>query len=156
MARRRNLAPRYLLHKQSGRGRAAYYDAQGNYHDVLLPGPFQSRESLDAYGRLMREQVIAPPPATIRHNSDPAVVEVLETYLAFATRHYRDEEGKQTSSIYEVRTAIRALRESAPPGCSDRSIWKSGLQSSAASRSRRFASFPSWSRARHPTCSPPS
>lgn len=111
MGRRRDLSPRYLEHKQSGRGRAVWYDAAGTYHDVLLPGPFQSRESLDAYGRLMRDMVLAPAPAVVGGRVGLTVVEVLAAYLTHAERHYRKPDGSQTSELREHKLVMKALRE---------------------------------------------
>jgi hypothetical protein len=52
VARSRNLTPSYLLHQQSGRGRLVWSDALGIRHERLLPGAFNSTESLTAKARL--------------------------------------------------------------------------------------------------------
>jgi len=42
MPRNRKPVPSYLFHKQSGRGRAVWTDADGTPQQQLLPGPFKS------------------------------------------------------------------------------------------------------------------
>ena len=115
MARPRK-GPRYLEHKQSGRGRAVYYDTAGNYHDVLLPGPYQSEESRAAFGRELLEDAVSPRGANVAHRdrSELLLVELLDAYHAHAQRHYRhtDEErlGQPTSTIHEINLVVRSLR----------------------------------------------
>lgn len=55
MARRPNPTPSYLPHKKSGRARAVWTDSAGGRHDQLLPGPYGSAESREAYARLSLE-----------------------------------------------------------------------------------------------------
>lgn len=111
MPRPRKLSPRYLEHKQSGRARAVWYDKAGNYHDVLLPGPFGSDESRKAYGKLLLEDHVAPAGAGVRDRSGLALVEVLAAYLDHAERHYRGPDGRPTSELATVKLVIKALRE---------------------------------------------
>ncbi len=113
MPRKKKLEPRYLEHKQSGRGRAVYYDARGEYHDQLLPGPFNSKESLAAFGRLLLDQAVAPKGATIPANErgEVALVEVLEQFHEYAKRRYRKTDRTETSKLTEYRLVIRRLRE---------------------------------------------
>lgn len=113
MGRKKKLEPRYLEHKQSGRGRAVYYDVNGEYHDVLLPGAFNSLESTSAFGRLLLDQAVAPRGASIPTNERDRVklVEVLDAFHEHAKRRYRDPDGKPTSKLTEFRLVIRKLRE---------------------------------------------
>ena len=60
MARSRNLTSSYILHKQSGRGRLVWSDALGVRHEKLLPGKFNSPESLTAKARLELELAASP------------------------------------------------------------------------------------------------
>jgi hypothetical protein len=60
MARPRKPTPRYLEHKQSGRGRAVWTDNTGKQRELLLPGPYGSDGSRKAYGRLLLEMHVSP------------------------------------------------------------------------------------------------
>jgi integrase len=113
MARPRKTEPRYLEHKQSGRGRAVWYDANGEYNDRLLPGPFRSKESLGAFGRILLEQEVSPKAAAVPvgKRATLSLVEVLDAYLTHAERHYRNPEGQPTSELREHKLVLRALRE---------------------------------------------
>lgn len=110
MARHRNSAPSYVLHKQSGRGRLGWTDSLGIRHQKLLPGPFGSPESLAAKARLELE--LATSPAGAPPNPEtPTVAEVLVAYLDFAEQHYRDQEGNPTDEVRHLKATIRPLRE---------------------------------------------
>ncbi len=113
MGRKKKLEPRYLEHKQSGRGRAVYYDAAGAYHDVLLPGAFNSKESVAAYGRLLLDQAVAPRGTGIPagERDKVSLVEVLDAFHEYAKRRYRKPDGTETSKLTEYRLVIRRLRE---------------------------------------------
>src|SRR5262245_9730338 len=110
MARPRKLTPRYLQHSASGRARAVWTDAAGTYHDVLLPGFYGSEESRRAYGRLLLETAVTPAGADRKRTRDGlSLVEVLDTYLTFATGYYRNADGTPTSTIHEVRIVLKSL-----------------------------------------------
>lgn len=113
MGRKKKLEPRYLEHKQSGRGRAVYYDSRGGYHDVLLPGPFNSPESTAAYGRLLIDLAVQPKGAAIpaAERESLPLVEVLDAFHQYAERRYRGPDGRPTSKLTEYRLAIRKCRE---------------------------------------------
>lgn len=68
MARTRSLIPSYLHHKQTNRGRLVWMDAAGQRHDRLLPGRFNSAESLAAKARLELEIATAPHQAAATAN----------------------------------------------------------------------------------------
>jgi hypothetical protein len=46
-----SIVPAYLRHRQSGKARVVVYDHHGNRKQILLPGEFNSNESLDEYHR---------------------------------------------------------------------------------------------------------
>jgi integrase len=77
----------------------------------MLPGAYDSKESREAFARLLLELEAAPhQPAA----ADPAGMTMAELLLAFldhAERHYRGHDGKPTSEIYEVKVVVRAIRE---------------------------------------------
>jgi integrase len=109
MARPRKLIPRYLEHSQSGRARAVWTDANGGYHEKLLPGAHGSEESRTAFGRLLLEMDVAP--TAPKRGSKLAMVQVLAAYHEHAKRYYRDADGKPTSTMHEIRIVLRAVRE---------------------------------------------
>src|SRR5258708_6660616 len=89
MGRPRKLTPSYVEHKQSGRGRAVWTDADGKQQQQLLPGAFESAESRGAWARLMLEQEVAPKGTTVRPGEGLLLAEVLEAYHTHARAHYR-------------------------------------------------------------------
>ena len=108
----RKLTTSYVPHKQSGRGRAVWYDATGTRQQKLLPGLFNSPESLTAKARLELELITSP--TTTATPVDPAtlsVAEVLAAYLDFAHRHYRGPDGNPSDQVRHVKTVIRHVRE---------------------------------------------
>lgn len=116
MPARRNPTPSYLLHKQSGRARAVWTDRDGNRQQKLLPGEYNSPESLAAFARLQLELATSPTAAIPAPGvggtvSTRTVAEVLSAYLDFAERHYRDAAGNPTSKLNEVKLVIRSIRE---------------------------------------------
>ena|GEM_PF-2277440 len=110
MARRRNSAPSYVLHKQSGRGRLAWTDSVGIRHQKLLPGQFGSVESLTAKARL-ELGLATSPPGTPADPESITVAEVMIAYLDFAEQHHRDQEGNPTDEVRHLKAAIRHVRE---------------------------------------------
>lgn len=60
MPRLRQPHASYIHHKQSGRGRAVWYDSAGVRLQKLLPGAFGSQESLAAKARLELELAVTP------------------------------------------------------------------------------------------------
>ena len=57
---KRNPAPSYLKHGQKDQARAVWTDSNGTRRFRLLPGKFNSPESLEAYGRLVAELAVSP------------------------------------------------------------------------------------------------
>ncbi|VTR91577.1 Integrase family protein OS=Planctomyces limnophilus (strain ATCC 43296 / DSM 3776 / IFAM 1008 / 290) GN=Plim_1106 PE=4 SV=1 [Gemmata massiliana] len=110
MPRPRKLAPRYLKHSKSGKGRLVWTDAVGVRYERLLPGPFGSPESLAAKARLELELATSPtntPAAPDRIT----VAEVILAFHNFAVRHYLDLDGLPTKELLVIRYALRPLRE---------------------------------------------
>jgi integrase len=113
MPPRRKLTPSYVLHKQSGRGRLVWTDANGNRQQKLLPGPFGSPESLAAKARLELELATSPT-ATVANRNAISLAELLCAYLDHAQSHYRGPDGKPTKELENMKVAIRSLRELYP------------------------------------------
>jgi integrase len=109
---KRKLIPSYVLHQQSGRGRLLWTDAVGIRQQKLLPGPFNSPESLVAKARLELEiaSAAAAPPARTPAGA-VSVAEVLAAFLDHARRHYRRDDGIQTREVGEYKLVIRHVRE---------------------------------------------
>jgi hypothetical protein len=80
----RKLTPSYVLHKQSGRARAVWYDHNGVRQQKLLPGPFNSAESLSAFARFQLE-LAATPTSTITAAGCMTVAELLSAFLDYPT-----------------------------------------------------------------------
>jgi len=59
----------------------------------------------------MLETEVAPDGAALKPGKRLELVQVLQAYHEHAKRHYRDADGKPTSTIHEIRIVIRALRE---------------------------------------------
>ena len=106
----RNRTPSYLPHKQSGRGRAIWYDASGTRQQKLLPGAFDSPESRTAFARLQLELETSPA-ATVANPAALVMAELLVAYLEHAEQHYRGPDGKPTSTLHEVKIVLRTVRE---------------------------------------------
>jgi integrase len=110
MPRPRNVKPSYLQHKQSGRARAVWTNAIGLRQFRMLPGPFNSPESLAAFAKLQLELATAVV-ATPTTSDGLTVNELLLAYLTHAEQHYRAEDGTPTDEIRHLKTACRHVRE---------------------------------------------
>ncbi|MEZ6033550.1 MAG: hypothetical protein R3C17_10690 [Planctomycetaceae bacterium] len=116
MARKANVFPSYLLHKQSGQARVRI-----NGRDILL-GPYGSEESRIAYGQLIAKAAGAIPIDPVasskrgripRNESDdpgPSVGELCLVFLRHATGHYV-KNGKETSEVSLIKSVITPLNE---------------------------------------------
>lgn len=116
MARKPNVFPSYLLHKQSGQARVRI-----NGRDYLL-GPFGSDESRIEYGRLIANLGAGIPIDPIadskrgrlpRNESDdpgPSVGELCLVFLRHAETHYI-KNGKQTSEVHILKSVIAPLNQ---------------------------------------------
>lgn len=103
MPRPRKLLPRYLRHT-SGRARALWNDSTGP-RIRLLPGAFNSTESLQAFARLQLEIATAPElPA--RTSAGPTLVEILLPYLRHAEPYYGPG-----SELKAIKSALKTARE---------------------------------------------
>jgi len=103
MPRPRKLVPRYLKHP-CGRARAIWNDAAGR-RVRLLPGPFGSPGSLQAFARLQLE--IASSPETLAGAANGlSVVEILAPYLRHAAAYYG-----RGSELGMIKDALKVVRE---------------------------------------------
>jgi integrase len=110
MSRPRKSLPSYLEHKKSGKGRLVWTDTLGIRHEKLLPGLYQSQESLAAKARLELELATSPTQSTADQTSI-TVNEVLLSFLTWAATHYRTPTGEPTTEIGELKWSIRPVRE---------------------------------------------
>jgi integrase len=109
VARHRKPTPSYLLHKQSGRARLVWSDPLGVRHERLLPGAFNSTESLTAKARLELELATSPT-GTVGDSEDVSIAVMLAAYLDHAERYYVDSDGVPTKELTCMKAAIRPLR----------------------------------------------
>ncbi len=110
---KRNSIPTYHKHGQRNQARAIWTDASGKRRFKLLPGPFDSLESKNAFARLIAEVAASPTlaPATQVTESDAiTVTELLASYADFAATYYRSPDGKPTNELKNVLLAIRSAR----------------------------------------------
>jgi len=116
MARKANVFPSYLLHKQSGQARVRIKG-----RDYLL-GEYGSECSRIAYGELIAKHAGGVPIDPIapanrgrlpRNESDdpgPSVGELCLVFLRHADQHYM-KDGEQTSEVHILKSVIRPLNE---------------------------------------------
>lgn len=104
MARPRKVAARYLKHA-SGRARALWNDSTGR-RVRLLPGPFNSPESLEAFGKLQLE-LASSPEMPAQGLEGPTVIEVLAAYRRHAEAYYGH--GSELSMINDALKTVRQL-----------------------------------------------
>ena len=116
MARKPNVFPSYLHHKQSGQARVRI-----NGRDYLL-GPYGSDESRIEYGKLIANLAGGIPIDPIadskrgrlpRNESDdpgPSVGELCLVFLKHAEKHYV-KNGKETSEVFILKSVIRPLND---------------------------------------------
>ena len=109
MSRSRKPATSYFPHKQSGRGRAVWYDANGSRQQKLLPGAYGSPESLCAKARLDLELAVSASRTAV-DSPDITVAELLASYLDHAERYYVDAEGKPTKELVVLKYAMKPVR----------------------------------------------
>jgi integrase len=113
---RRKPVPSYLPHDAAKtRARAVWTDPTGTRRFRLLPGPFNSPESLSAFARLQAELAVAPAgiaPSIVTPAAGRTLAEVLLAFLKHAEAHYRGaDDGRPTSEYREYRVIVRSLRE---------------------------------------------
>jgi len=102
MARPRKILPRYLSHP-SGKARVVWTSPSGR-REKILPGPFNSPESLQAFARFQLELASAPEIVSKAANG-PAVVEVLAPYLRYAEAYYGPG-----SVLEAIKAALKVTR----------------------------------------------
>jgi hypothetical protein len=110
MSRPRKSVPRYLEHKRSCKGRLVWTDTLGIRHEKLLPGLYQSQESLAAKARLELELATSPT-QSVTDQTSITVNEVLLSFLTWAATHYRTPTGEPTTEIGELKWSIRPVKE---------------------------------------------
>ena len=117
MARKSNVVPSYLLHKQSGQARVRI-----NGRDHLL-GPYGSDDSINGYGQLIANMaggaVVDPLAGSKRGNTTtiepeadpgPSVNELCLAFLRHAQTHYV-KNGRLTSEVDILKSVMRPLVE---------------------------------------------
>jgi len=103
MSRTQKVLPRYLAHR-SGRARIVWNDQTGR-REKLLPGLFNSPESLQAFARIQLEFATTPSMPT-PSATGPTVVEVFAPYLRYATTYYGDG-----SELEAIKSAMKIVRD---------------------------------------------
>lgn len=104
MPRPRKTLPRYLPHS-SGQGRCLWTDPTGKRRERLLPGAFESPESVQAFARLQLE--LSSSAEKPQDSPDgPTVVEVLAPYLRFAEGYYGPCAGLEAT-----KAGVKVVRE---------------------------------------------
>lgn len=113
MSNPRKPTPSYLFHKQSGRARAVWTDRTGVRHQTLLPGKYESSESLDAFAKLQAEVVSSAVVALDRPASPQGLTvnEVLLAFMGHALQHYQREDGEPSDELRHLKTVCRYVRE---------------------------------------------
>ena len=118
MARPRNTTHSYLLHKRTGTGRAVWTDPTGIRRERSLPGRFGSKESKQAFARLLLElaagtQVADPDGITLN--------EILAVHLDHAKKHYRRADGTQTHEVVEYKGIYKRI-STTPAGTQNHAV----------------------------------
>ncbi len=112
---KKNPIPSYLKHGQKDQARAVWTDPTGTRRFKLLPGKFNSKESREAYGRLVAEIAASPSitPSTLRSGQDHgiSVSEMILAYVTHAETYYRDSDGSATNEYRNILLALRTVRE---------------------------------------------
>ena len=111
MPRPRNSVPSYLLHKQANRGRIVVSDHLGRPKEILLPGPFNSDESLAEYERMLA--ILRTGGGKLPPPSGGADLTLNELVVAFTERklevEYVDAEGVATTEQRNFKVALGPL-----------------------------------------------
>lgn len=95
--------PAYSHHKPSGQARVRY---QGRDHYL---GPYGSRESREAYSRLIAE-FSRDSPVPVAPTGGPTVAEVILAFWSHAQVYYRHPDGTPTGEHLVIRCALKPLR----------------------------------------------
>ncbi len=103
MPRPRKILPRYLSHP-SGKARVVWTSPAGR-REKMLPGGFNSPESLQAFARFQLELASSPEKPAPSLNG-PTVVEVLAPYLRYAAEYHGP--GSEWKAI---KSALKTVRE---------------------------------------------
>ena len=106
----RKLKPRYLIHRQSGRGRAVWTNQSGQRCSRLLPGKFDSAESRAAF-RAFEAEWDAAPHRQGQAGDETSVNAILLAFIEHAKQHYRYPDGTLTPEVGEYKLVSRHVRE---------------------------------------------
>ena len=101
---RRKIGPSYLAHNQSGRGIAIWRDPTNTRRTRLLPGPFNSSESIAAFKKLQVE--LATSPTSNVERTDISVAEVFAAYLEYARNYYANADGSPSKELPAIKSAM--------------------------------------------------
>ena len=95
-------APKYCLHKPSGR---AYVRIRGQFHYI---GDHGSRESLEAYGRIVAELATQPDvsAAARKASTGLTVVELADAYHEFCKSYYRKKDGTPSGWLDHIQLVL--------------------------------------------------
>jgi len=111
MPRPRKSVPTYLLHKQAGRARIVVPDHLGRPKEILLPGPFNSDESLAEYERMLA--VLRTGGGKLPAPSGGVDLTINELVVGFTERKleidYVDAEGAATTEQRNFKVALAPL-----------------------------------------------
>lgn len=111
---RRRIEPTYRFHKATGKAIVTYYDRDGQRRSMLLPGCFNSPESLTEYKRtlaILKANGSPKPQAETRKSADTTVNEVVLRYLTeHAAVYYVHPDTKEpTTEQAAIKEAVRLL-----------------------------------------------
>ena len=104
MSRARKLLPRYLSHP-SGKARVVWNTPTGR-REKMLPGEFNSPESLEAFARFQLE-LASSPEKTLPSLNGTTVVEILAAYVRHAEGYYGP--GSEVKMIKDALKIVRQL-----------------------------------------------
>ena len=112
MARSRS-TPTYRFHKTTGKAIVTYYQADGQRRSILLPGAFNSKESLAEYKHILAvlQAKGEPRPRETQRSELPGltVAELIERYWAHVQVYYRRIDGSATQEVSAMMYSLRPL-----------------------------------------------
>ena len=109
---RSKITPTYRFHTRTGKAIVTYYQADGQRRSMLLPGLFNSRESLTEYKRVINILGAAGDPRPQGHTRVKvalSVAELINRYWEHVESYYRHVDGTPTQEVDAMRYALRPL-----------------------------------------------
>jgi integrase len=110
---RRKIEPSYRFHRRTGKAIVTYYDESGQRRSMLLPGPFNSKESLAEHSRVLAilKANGKPRPQIDSQSKPPAltVAELIERYWEHVQAYYRRGDGTETQEVAGMKYSLRPL-----------------------------------------------